>query len=411
MWTVLRRNVDIRRLFTAQLISFIGDWFAYVAFVGLVQDLSSSKLLVSLVMVAQALPAFVVSPLAGAAADRFDRKRICVIVSAGQAVAAAGLLVVRSSGTLWLGYVCLCLISALGAFVGPAAQAGLPNLATSPEELRVAALMFGSLWGTTLAFGAAIGGWVAAVFGRDVAFVANAASFVIAAALVLGVRRAMQEQRDRGGRQRMRPLADMAEAMRYARRDHVLLSLLASKATFAVGSGIVGLLATMATGPLHGGDKATGLLIARGYRCGPRTADRRPPGRAVAGPDPAHLRQRRTGLRGLLPGAQPGHHPVGGRAAGVPRPPRRRGAVDPRHHGLQRRAHDAVRGRIMAGDFALATLIISLSNLAAGKLADAAGVRTAIATFATLNLLGATLYLVATRRQRALLRAAESAAA
>ena len=50
MWTVLRRNADIRRLFTAQLISFIGDWFAYVAFVGLVQDLSSSKLLVSLVI-------------------------------------------------------------------------------------------------------------------------------------------------------------------------------------------------------------------------------------------------------------------------------------------------------------------------------------------------------------------------
>lgn len=412
MWTVLRRNADIRRLFTAQLISFIGDWFAYVAFVGLVQDLSSSKLLVSLVMVAQALPAFVVSPLAGAAADRFDRKRICVIVSAGQAVAAAGLLVVRSSGTLWLGYVCLCLISALGAFVGPAAQAGLPNLATSPEELRIAALMFGSLWGTTLAFGAAIGGWVAAVFGRDAAFVANAASFVIAAALVLGVRRAMQEHRDRGGRQRMRPLADMAEAMRYARRDHVLLSLLASKATFAVGSGIVGLLATMATGPLRGGDGATGLLIGArgiGVALGPLIAAR------LAGPSLARILLI-SGSVGLGFGvcylglslattlwvaallAFLAH--LGGGAQWTLST-----------YGLQRRADDAVRGRIMAGDFALATLIISLSNLAAGKLADAAGVRTAIATFAMLNLLGATLYLVATRRQRALLRAAESAAA
>ena len=38
MLLMLRTNRDIRRLFIAQVISYAGDWFAYVAFVGLVQD-------------------------------------------------------------------------------------------------------------------------------------------------------------------------------------------------------------------------------------------------------------------------------------------------------------------------------------------------------------------------------------
>ena len=51
----------------------------------------------------------------------------------------------------------------------------------------------------------------------------------------------------RGPATRMRPIADMHEALGYARKDHALLALLASKATFAMGAGIVGLLAVLAT--------------------------------------------------------------------------------------------------------------------------------------------------------------------
>ncbi len=36
MWTLLRTNRDLRWLFVALVISYIGDWFAYVAFVGVV---------------------------------------------------------------------------------------------------------------------------------------------------------------------------------------------------------------------------------------------------------------------------------------------------------------------------------------------------------------------------------------
>src|SRR3954468_4899206 len=133
MLSMLRTNRDIRALFIAQVISYAGDWFAYVAFVGIVQDVTDLPLLVTMVYVAQSLPAFLMSAVAGPAADRFNRRTILLTVSSVQALAAAGLLLVDSRGSLWVGFLCLCVISALGSFVGPAAQAGIPNLSRNAD--------------------------------------------------------------------------------------------------------------------------------------------------------------------------------------------------------------------------------------------------------------------------------------
>ena len=43
MWKLLRTNRDVPSLFIAQVVSFAGDWFAYVAFVGVVQDISDAR--------------------------------------------------------------------------------------------------------------------------------------------------------------------------------------------------------------------------------------------------------------------------------------------------------------------------------------------------------------------------------
>lgn len=402
MWQLLRSNRDVRSLFLAQVVSYAGDWFAYVAFIGVVQDISDRPILVTLVYVAQTLPAFLMTPIAGPTADRFDRKRIIATVSIVQAVAALGLLAVDSVGTLWIGYLGLCVISALGSFVAPSAQASLPNLTRGPDELARASVLFGSLWGAMLAIGAAIGGVVAGVFGRDVSFLANAASFVLAAAVIATVRRPMQAPRDeRVARARMRPIADMGEALGEARRDPVLLSLIASKATFAMGAGIVGLLAVLVTEELDGGDTQTGLMIAArglGVALGPLIAGR------FTGSSLSRVllvcgwAGVTFGVCYLALSAAPffavalvlvllAH--LGGGAQWTLS-----------SYGLQARAPDHIRGRIIAGDFGIVTLIITLSSLAAGVLADLIGVRATIAAFAGLAIVGSLTYQVATRSVR-----------
>ena len=42
---VLRSNVNVRRLFFAQNISVMGDYFTYVALVGLIKDATDSTFL------------------------------------------------------------------------------------------------------------------------------------------------------------------------------------------------------------------------------------------------------------------------------------------------------------------------------------------------------------------------------
>jgi MFS family permease len=353
------------------------------------------------------------SAVSGAAADRFDRRTIIRNVSALQAVAALGLLLVDSRATLWIGFVCLCAISALGSFVGPAAQAGLPNIARNEDELAKGAILFGSLW-AMLAIGAALGGLVATVFGRDVSFATNAASFAGAALLVTLIRTPMQTTLDAaaGRRERMRPIADMHEALTYARTDHALLALLASKATFALGAGIVGLLAILATEELHGGDGATGILIGvrgLGVALGPLIASK------LVGTSLSRVLLL-TGCAGLVFGVcylGLSVAPVLAVAAPLAFIAHLGGGAQwtLSTYGLQRRAPDHIRGRIIAGDFGMATLIITLSNLTAGALASAIGVRPTIAAFALIGLAAGATYLLATRGLRSRLDVEAAAAA
>ena len=72
----------------------------------------------------------------------------------------------------------------------------------------------------------------------------------------------MQADRDASAATtRMRPLKDTAEALRYARQHPTIIALLGSHVGFALGAGIVGMLAVLAEQRYHAGDGGTGLLL------------------------------------------------------------------------------------------------------------------------------------------------------
>ena len=170
---LLRGNPDFSRLFAAQLISFAGDWFATVAILGLALELTGSPVIASLALVIQTGAFAVASPLAGVLADRLDRRRLMVAADLARVPVALSFLLARDPGTLWIAFVALALLSFGAAVFEPTSSASLPNL-VEPDELGEANVLIGSAWGTMLAVGAALGGLVAAAFGRDVAFVVNA---------------------------------------------------------------------------------------------------------------------------------------------------------------------------------------------------------------------------------------------
>ena len=396
MWHLLRTNRDLRLLFFAQVVSFMGDWFTFVALAGLIKDATGSEFLVSLAYVSFSLPAFLASPIAGPVVDRFDRRRLLVFVSAAQALAAIGLLT-ASSDRIWPLFLFQGTISALAAFVKPAIDAGVPNLARSPEEFRKANALFGSTWGVMLAVGAAMGGAFSEVFGRRASFIADAVSFVIAIGLFALIRTPMQEPQH-GHRGRVHVIDDMKEAGRYARKDHVVLALLASKATFAIGAGTVSQLPVLATEVFGWGDGGTGILLgARGLGAGlgPLVASRFTKGQLSRV-------LRICGLSGLLFSV----FYVG--AAWAPVILLSAVAIAIAHlgggsqwtlstYGLQVRTPDAIRGRVMAGDFAIVTLVMSISSLLAGVTSESIGVQWTITAFAVAAGLASVVYIAVTK--------------
>ena len=401
MWKMLKTNADMRRVFMAQVISYLGDWFSFVAIIGLVDDLTGSQFLISLVVVAFSLPSFLASPIAGSMVDRFDRRRILVVVSVVQSVAALGLLLVGKD-TIWLAFLAQSTVSALAAVVGPATEASIPNIARNKEELAFANSLLGSTWGVMLAVGAAVGGVFAAVFGRDAAFIANGISFALAAILFSRIKTPMQKDRaQQTQRQRIRPIADMREAITHSRQDPVLMALIFSKTTFAIGAGVVSQLAVLASDVFNGGDASRGLLIGIrgvGTGLGPLIAMRYTHGQL----------SKVLTICGFASLAFSGFYFIG---AWMPTLWLTAIFVMLAHlgggaqwtlssYGLQLRSPDHIRGRILAGDFALVTLMLSVTSALAGLVSEFFGVRQAISGFACAAAIASVIYIGATKRLR-----------
>ncbi len=360
-------------MFTATSVSLAGDWFLLVALFGLILDLTHSPLAIGLLLAAQDVPSFFLSPVGGALADRLDRRRLMVVCDLSRAVICLAFLLVRDEQTVWLAFPLIAILASFAAAFDPASQAALPNL-VEPDDLSTANALTGSLWGTMLLIGSTLGGLVAALLGRDAAIVIDAVSFALSAMLIFSVRRAFSEAR--GHEEHPGIVEATKETARYARSDHRVLALLAVKAGWGLAGGVLVLISVFATQVYHGGDIAIGVLMAArgvGALIGPFV------GRAFLGE-----RDRRIygvisvglatfGLGYVLMGLSPAL------ALALP-------AVAIAHlgggaqwtfstYGLQRVVPDRIRGRVFAFDFALITATIAISSVATGWLADTFGTR------------------------------------
>ena len=362
-------------MFLASVISLGGDWFLFVALGGMVFEATGSATSVGLLIVSQVVPIFLATPWAGWLADRLDRRRLMIVCDLGRAATCLGFLAVGPD-TLWLAYALLVVLSLFAAVFDPAMSAALPN-AVEPEDLATANALSGSLWGTMLAVGAAVGGVVSTVFGADTAFVADAVSFALSAVLLFGVRRALSEERSEDGHVGI--LAATAETARYARKDHRVLALITVKFGLGMAAGVLALIAVFARGVFDAGDVGFGLLMASrgiGALLGPFLGHR------LAGPNHARLLPTIGGSMALFGF---GYMAVGlmpslGLAALMILIAHLGGGAQwvLSAYGLQRLVPDQIRGRIFAFDFALVTFTLGVSSLVAGWLADALGPRPAV---------------------------------
>jgi MFS family permease len=348
-----------------------------VALFGLVHMLTGSAVFVALTITVPELTFFLLSPIGGALADRLDRRRLMIVADLARACLCLPLLLVGSSGDVWLVFMLLASISVFTACFEPASSAAIPNV-VDPDDLAAANSLVGSAWGTMLAVGAAAGGLVVTLFGRDAAIVGNSVSFLLSAWLLWRVKRAFSERREEHV-QHPGILEATRETAAYARRDHRVLALLGVKAGFGLAAGVLVLIAVFATDVFKEGDIGIGLLMASrgvGALIGPFL------GRAIAGSDDRRLF---TAI-GLALAVFGGSYMVFGLspsllvAAPIVLCAHLGGGAQwtLSTYGLQRLTPDRIRGRIFAFDYALVTLSLGVSSFVAGWLADTLGPRPAV---------------------------------
>lgn len=140
--TLLRalRHREYRLLFSAFVINQIGFWVSHISLQGLMADLTDSDpFRLGMFFFALFSPAFFLAPIAGVAADRFDRKRIMLVCYAALASVMLCLALV-CHWDLATADLLLLIGAALGttfAFSGPASAAVAAN-AVQPEDLSSA---------------------------------------------------------------------------------------------------------------------------------------------------------------------------------------------------------------------------------------------------------------------------------
>jgi MFS family permease len=250
---VYRRHVYY--LSASRLISITGSFAAYVALVAVIYDRSNhSGAWVAAGLTVSMIVSALSGPWAGHLGDRFDRRQVMIasdLVGAGTFV---GIAFVHS---LVLLIVLAAIAAAAQSPFGPAAQAMLVTLV--PEEQRTWATATRSASASAGVFlGGAIGGFLVAAFGGATAFLINAGSFLISAALVSAIKgRFHAADRPEG-------IADRgaSEGFRFGLSMPVLWLTLTATTVGLLGTGMLNVAEYPLFVTIGGGSQAYGIAVA-----------------------------------------------------------------------------------------------------------------------------------------------------
>lgn len=256
----LTRNRRFVLVLTAGTISVLGNGFARVALAfGILALPGASPGRLSLILACQALPQLPFILAGGVVADRFSRSRVMVIADVVGFLAYAGLAAMVLSGQGQL--AAMCALAALAgvatALFQPAVEGIVPQLVPRERLQQANGLLRMGRHSAMLA-GLALSGVAVALLGAGWALALNAASFLVSAALIRGVRLPP--------RVRTHPSsgwADLTEGWReFASRQWLWAVVAQYSVVVAAINATVGVLGPMTAEEELGGARAWSVIVA-----------------------------------------------------------------------------------------------------------------------------------------------------
>jgi len=167
------------RLFVAgQLVSLIGTWMQIVAQSWLMYRLTGSAVHLGLVGFASQVPVFVLAPLGGVIADRFDRRRVLIVVQSTMMALALALALLTLAGIvrIWQIFTLASLLGVANAFDIPVRQSFVVGM-VGREYLPNAIALNSSMVNGARLVGPAVAGVIVAVIGEGWCFLLNGLSY------------------------------------------------------------------------------------------------------------------------------------------------------------------------------------------------------------------------------------------
>ena len=286
--TVLRIP-EFRRLWAALALSSFGDWMGLLATTALVtqfeQSFSGQAFALGSLLIVRLLPALIFGPLAGAIADRLDRRRTMVVAD----VIRCGLFIsIPVVGTLqWL-LIASFLVECVSLLWIPAKEASVPHLVprerlatantisliTTYGSAPIGAAVFSLITSVSQALGSGVS------FFRDssldIVLYFNGLTFLVSAVVIFGLRTIGKAERTEHSAE-LGFWASITEGWRFVGRDKLLRGLVVGILGGFAGAGCVIALGPLYAKILGGGESAYGVLfgavfvgLAAGFALGPK---------------------------------------------------------------------------------------------------------------------------------------------
>jgi dTMP kinase len=265
---------DFRKLWMSTALSSFGDWLGLLAITAtatsLVDGFAAANFALGGVLLFRLLPAIVLGPLAGAFADRFDRRKTMVVTDVMRFALFASIPLVDT--LIWL-FIAQFLIEAISLFWIPAKDASVPNMLRKDQMEPANQLSLVTTYGLTPVLAAVVfaaltslGGQISDVLPSvdevDLALYLNAITFLVAAVVIWNLP-SISGRRAAGARPAAEEsfLASLRGGFSFAGHTPLVRGLVVGITGAFVAAGVVIATGQSFAASLGGGDAAYGLLF------------------------------------------------------------------------------------------------------------------------------------------------------
>lgn len=268
---ILKNNHSFRRLFIAQELSYIGDWFTVIALFILAGEASdNSPLAIAGVLATRSFSLAAMTPFTGMLADRYSRKGLMICSDLAACLVLLIVLQFDLLNNLSSVYFLAVTMVAAKSIFDPAQYAYLPNICNDEELLTANALGSGG-WSLALGIGASIGGLTIAEYGITTALWIDALTFLASAICIMTLPFGGPDTTERESVSVKIVTKEITDGWKYILTTPDVRRLVIAKALWSSGGGAQIFLLILIGMEAGFGDIAAGigiLFMARGFGSG-----------------------------------------------------------------------------------------------------------------------------------------------